>query len=429
MDTNWTDSLPIYRQLRDRVVAMILEGVLNDGDPLPSVRSVAAEYRLNPLTVLKGYQQLVDERLVEKRRGRGMFVTEGARRALLKDERQLFLEEEWPKIAGRIQRLGFEPKELLDALDKIPPAPAPSLTAARDAAADDAERGGQSVTDLIVARGLGKSFGSTRALTDVNFRVRPGRIVGLIGPNGAGKTTALKALLGLTRFDGELAVLGLDPYLKRHQLMQDVCFIADVAVLPRWIRVSQLIDFVAATHPRFRREVCEHFLSRSDIRKASRVKELSKGMVTQLHLALVMAIDAKLLVLDEPTLGLDILMRKQFYETLLNEYFDEQRTILVTTHQVEEIEHILTDLLFIDRGRIVLDAAMDEVQESYAQVAIRPEHVASARTLKPIAERQGLGRTHMLFKGVGRAELERLGEVGVPSVADLFVAVIQGARA
>jgi len=285
------------------------------------------------------------------------------------------------------------------------------------------------VTDLIVARGLGKSFGSTRALTDVNFRVRPGRIVGLIGPNGAGKTTALKALLGLTRFDGELAVLGLNPYVKRHQLMQDVCFIADVAVLPRWIRVTQLIDFVAATHPRFRREVCEHFLARSDIRKASRVKELSKGMVTQLHLALVMAIDAKLLVLDEPTLGLDILMRKQFYETLLNEYLDEQRTILVTTHQVEEIEHILTDLLFIDRGRIVLDAAMDEVQESYAQVAIRPEHVASARTLKPVAERQGLGRTHMLFKGVGRAELERLGEVGVPSVADLFVAVIQGARA
>ena len=284
------------------------------------------------------------------------------------------------------------------------------------------------MTDLIVARGLGKSFGSTRALTDVNFSVRPGRIVGLIGPNGAGKTTALKALLGLTRFDGELSVLGLDPYVKRHQLMQDVCFIADVAVLPRWIRVAQLIEFVAATHPRFRREVCEHFLARSDIRKASRVKELSKGMVTQLHLALVMAIDAKLLVLDEPTLGLDILMRKQFYETLLNEYFDEQRTILVTTHQVEEIEHILTDLLFIDRGRIVLDTSMEEVQDGYAQVAIRPEHVAAARTLKPVAERQGLGRMHMLFKGADRAELERLGEVGVPSVADLFVAVIQGAR-
>jgi ABC-2 type transport system ATP-binding protein len=285
------------------------------------------------------------------------------------------------------------------------------------------------VTDLIVARGLGKSFGATRALDAVSFTVGSGRIVGLIGPNGAGKTTALKALLGLTRFEGELSVLGLDPYLQRHRLMQDVCFIADVAVLPRWIRVRQLIDFVAATHPKFRSDVCSHFLARSDIKLASRVKELSKGMVTQLHLALVMAIDAKLLVLDEPTLGLDILMRKQFYETLLNEYFDEERTILVTTHQVEELQHILTDLLFIDRGRIVLDAAMDEVQEKYAQVAVRPEHLAAARTHKPLAERQGLGRTHMLFRGVERSDLERLGEVGVPSVADLFVAVIQGARA
>jgi len=285
------------------------------------------------------------------------------------------------------------------------------------------------VTDLIVARGLGKAFGTTRALNDVSFHVGSGRIVGLIGPNGAGKTTALKALLGLTRYEGELSVLGLDPYRQRHQLMQDVCFIADVAVLPRWIRVRQLIDFVGATHPKFRRDVCENFLSRSDIKQGSRVKELSKGMVTQLHLALVMAIDARLLVLDEPTLGLDILMRKQFYETLLNEYFDEQRTILVTTHQVEEVEHILTDLLFIDRGRIVLDAAMDEVQEKYAQVAVRPEHVAAARTHKPLAERAGLGRTHMLFRDANRAELERLGEVGVPSVADLFVATIQGARA
>ncbi len=285
------------------------------------------------------------------------------------------------------------------------------------------------MSDLIVARGLGKTFGTTRALDDVNFSVGAGRIVGLIGPNGAGKTTALKALLGLTRFDGELSVLGLDPYRQRHRLMQDVCFIADVAVLPRWIRVRQLIDFVAATHPKFRREVCEHFLARGDVKPASRVRELSKGMVTQVHLALVMAIDAKLLVLDEPTLGLDILMRKQFYETLINEYFDEQRTILVTTHQVEEVEHILTDLIFIDRGRIVLNAALDEVQESYAQVAVRPEHVAAARTHKPLAERQGLGRTHMLFRGVNRADLERLGEVGVPSVADLFVAIIQGARA
>jgi len=285
------------------------------------------------------------------------------------------------------------------------------------------------VSDLIVARGLTKSYGATYALNDATFKVGAGRIVGLIGPNGAGKTTALKAVLGLARFQGELSVLGLDPYRQRHKLMQDVCFIADVAVLPRWIRVRQLINLVAKTHPKFRRDVCEQFLARSDIKRDSRVKELSKGMVTQLHLALVMAIDAKLLVLDEPTLGLDILMRKQFYETLLNEYFDEQRTILVTTHQVEEIEHILTDLLFIDRGRIVLDATMDEVQENYAQVAVRPEQLEAARAQKPIAERQGLGRTHMLFRGVDRVDLERFGDVGVPSVADLFVAVIQGARA
>ena len=285
------------------------------------------------------------------------------------------------------------------------------------------------MSELIVARGLTKSYGATHALNDASFSIGAGRIVGLIGPNGAGKTTALKAVLGLARFQGELSVLGLDPYRQRHKLMQDVCFIADVAVLPRWIRVRQLINLVAATHPKFRRDICEQFLARSDIKRDSRVKELSKGMVTQLHLALVMAIDAKLLVLDEPTLGLDILMRKQFYETLLNEYFDEQRTILVTTHQVEEIEHILTDLLFIDRGRIVLDATMDQVQESYAQVAVRPEQLEAARAQKPIAERQGLGRTHMLFKGVDRVDLERLGDVGVPSVADLFVAVIQGARA
>jgi len=285
------------------------------------------------------------------------------------------------------------------------------------------------VSDLIVARGLTKSYGATHALNDASFSIGAGRIVGLIGPNGAGKTTALKAVLGLARFQGELSVLGLDPYRQRHKLMQDVCFIADVAVLPRWIRVCQLINLVGATHPKFRRDVCEQFLARSDIKRDSRVKELSKGMVTQLHLALVMAIDAKLLVLDEPTLGLDILMRKQFYETLLNEYFDEQRTILVTTHQVEEIEHILTDLLFIDRGRIVLDATMDEVQESYAQVAVRPEQLEAARAQKPIAEQQGLGRTHMLYRDVDRVDLERLGDVGVPSVADLFVAVIQGARA
>ncbi len=284
------------------------------------------------------------------------------------------------------------------------------------------------MSDLIVARGLSKSFGATQALADVSFRIPEGRIVGLIGPNGAGKTTALKAVLGLTRYEGSLEVLGRHPYRDRHRIMQDVCFIADVAVLPRWIRVSQVLDFVAATHPRFRREVFETFIARTDIKRNSRVKELSKGMITQLHLALVMAIDARLLVLDEPTIGLDILMRKQFYETLLNEYFDGERTILVTTHQVEEIEHILTDLMFIDHGRIVLDASMEDVQQRFMQVAVRPDQAEAARRLGPIAVRQGLGRVYMLFDAAPRNELEQLGEVGVPSVADLFVALMQGAR-
>ena len=285
------------------------------------------------------------------------------------------------------------------------------------------------MSELIVARGLGKSFGSTRALADVNFRVESGRIVGLIGPNGAGKTTALKALLGLTRFDGELSVLGLNPYLQRHRLMQDVCFIADVAVLPRWARVSQLIDFVAATHPRFRREVCEQFLSRSDVRKSSRVKELSKGMVTQLHLALVMAIDAKLLVLDEPTLGLDILYRKQFYQNLLEDYFDEEKTIIVTTHQVEEIEHILSDLMFIREGKITLSATMDEVGERFVEVMVPAENLAAAKALKPIDERQVFGKSVLLFDGVPRAEVARLGETRNVGIADLFVAQMKGTYA
>ncbi len=282
--------------------------------------------------------------------------------------------------------------------------------------------------NLITARGLTKRFGATRALDDVAFSIGQGRIVGLIGPNGAGKTTALKAVLGLTRYEGDLEVLGLDPYRDRHRIMQDVCFIADVAVLPRWIKVSQVMDFVAATHPRFRREVCDKFLTRTDIKRDSRVKELSKGMITQLHLALVMAIDARLLVLDEPTLGLDILMRKQFYETLLNEYFDGERTILVTTHQVEEIENILTDLLFINHGRIVLDASMEAVHERFVQVAVRPENVEAAKQLNPIAVRQGLGRVNMLYDGADRAALAHLGDTGVPSVADLFVALMEGVR-
>jgi len=284
------------------------------------------------------------------------------------------------------------------------------------------------VANLIEAAGLTKTYGTTRALDGVSFAIGEGRIVGLIGPNGAGKTTALKAILGLSRFEGSLNVLGKDPYRHRHQIMQEVCFIADVAVLPRWIRVSQVVDFVAATHPRFRPEVCEQFLSRTDIKRSSRVKELSKGMVTQLHLAIVMAIDARLLVLDEPTLGLDILMRKQFYETLLNEYFDGERTILVTTHQVEEVEHILTDLLFIDRGRIVLDASMEDLAARYVQLAVRPDRADEARRLNPLSVRQGLGRVHMLFADAPREELDKLGDTGVPSVADLFVALMQGAR-
>ena len=282
------------------------------------------------------------------------------------------------------------------------------------------------MTDLIVARGLSKAFGSTRALDNVNFHVQPGRIVGLIGPNGAGKTTALKAILGLTPYTGTLSVLGLDPYHQRHRLMQDVCFIADVAVLPRWIRVSQLIDFVGATHPRFRREVCEHFLARSDIKRTSRVRELSKGMVTQLHLALVMAIDARLLVLDEPTLGLDILYRKAFYDTLLNDYFDHNRTILVTTHQVEEIQHVLTDVMFINKGRLVLDCSMEDFENRYVEVMVRPEQTSAARALKPLHERQVFGRSVFLFDNPDRTQISVLGEARTPSIADLFVAMIGG---
>ena len=284
------------------------------------------------------------------------------------------------------------------------------------------------MTDLIEAAGLSKNYGETRALDGISFKVAAGKIVGLIGPNGAGKTTALKAMLGLTRFDGALTVLGRNPYRQRHELMQDVCFIADVAVLPRWIRVQQVIDFIGATHPRFRRDVCERFLARTSIKRTSRVKELSKGMVTQLNLALVIAIDAKLLVLDEPTLGLDILMRKQFYETLLNDYYDGERTILVTTHQVEEVEHILTDLMFINHGRIVLDASMEDLATRYVQLAVRPDAAEAAQALGPITVRKGLGRVHMLFADKPRAQLDALGDTGVPSVADLFVALMEGGR-
>ena len=276
----------------------------------------------------------------------------------------------------------------------------------------------------IEARGLRKTFGTTIALDGVNLRVEEGRILGLIGPNGAGKTTALNAILGLTPYQGELKVLGRDPWTARDDLVRDVCFIADVAVLPRWIKVSQALDYVAGVHPRFDRAKAESFLARTTIRRTSKVRELSKGMVAQLHLAIVMAIDARLLVLDEPTLGLDILYRKQFYDSLLNDYFDRSRTIVVTTHQVEEVEHVLTDLMFIDRGQIVLDCSMEEVESRYLEVMVNPEKMSAARALRPIYERQVFGRSILLFDGVDRQQLAALGEVRAPGIADLFVAVM-----
>ena len=282
---------------------------------------------------------------------------------------------------------------------------------------------------IVTAKGLTKRYGTTVALDHVDLRIAPGRIVGLVGPNGAGKTTALRAILGLTEFEGELSVLGLDPRTHRTELMQNVCFIADVAVLPRWLRVGDAVDFVAGVHPRFSREKCEAFLARTKIKHTQRVRELSKGMIVQLHLALVMAIDAKLLVLDEPTLGLDILYRKEFYESLLNDYFDHEKTILVTTHQIEEIERILTDLMFIKDGRIVLDASMEAVGERYAEVMVAPDKAEAARALKPLSERQIFGKSVFLFDGVDQSHLATLGELHKPSVADLFVATMKGTYA
>src|SRR2546428_4967076 len=276
----------------------------------------------------------------------------------------------------------------------------------------------------IEARGLRKVFGSTIALDGVDLRVDEGRILGLIGPNGAGKTTALNAIVGLTPYEGTLNVLGRDPWNAREELRRDVSCIADVAVLPRWIRVSQVLDYVAGVHPRFDRAKAESFLSKTTIKRESKVRQLSKGMVAQLHLALVMAIDAKLLVLDEPTLGLDILYRKQFYASLLNDYFDGTRTIVVTTHQVEEVQDVLTDLIFIDRGRIVLECSMEEFESRYLEVMVNPEHVVAARALKPIHERPVFGRSVLLFDHVGREQLAALGDVRTPSIADLFVAVM-----
>jgi ABC-2 type transport system ATP-binding protein len=276
----------------------------------------------------------------------------------------------------------------------------------------------------IEARGLRKTFGTTVALDGIDLRVEEGRILGLIGPNGAGKTTALNAILGLIPYQGELRVLGRDPWTERDRLMRDVCFIADVAVLPRWIRVSQAIEYVAGVHPRFDRAKAEGFLSKTNIKRESKVRELSKGMVAQLHLALIMAIDARLLVLDEPTLGLDILYRKQFYDSLLNDYFDGSRTILVTTNQVEEIQNVITDLMCIDRGRIMLACSMEELESRYVEAIVKPEQINAARALHPIHERQALGRSILIFDRVDRQQLAAVGELRTPSIADLFVAVL-----
>jgi ABC-2 type transport system ATP-binding protein len=282
------------------------------------------------------------------------------------------------------------------------------------------------MTALIEARGLSKSYGATRALDDVSFSVETGRIVGLIGPNGAGKTTALKAILGLTPFNGELHVLGLDPRTQRDALMREVCFMADVAVLPRWLRVRQALDFCSGVHPRFDRTVAEGFLKKTSIRMDSRVRELSKGMVTQLHLALIMAIDARLLVLDEPTLGLDLLYRRKFYDALVNDYFDKERTILLTTHQVEEVENLFTDVIFINHGRVALSASVEDLGSRYQQLTLAAEQAARARALQPFYERELFGRVAMFFEGRSAAELGGFGELRTPTIADLFVAKMQG---
>ena len=283
------------------------------------------------------------------------------------------------------------------------------------------------MTKLVTAQNVSKRYGAFQAVDQVSFSVEEGRILGLFGPNGAGKTTLLKALLGLTDCDGELSVLGLDPFRQRRELLNDICYIADVAVLPRWMRVSRLIDVVAATHPRFSRRYAEELLSRTAVRRDARVRELSKGLVTQLHLCLITAIDARLLILDEPTLGLDILFRKEFYGTLLAEYFDERRTILIATHQVEEIENILTDILFLHNGRLLLDAPMESLGERYLQLVTSGDKADTARGLRPLCEREVFGRRVMTFEDVARTRLETLGELSVPSVADLFVAKVKGA--
>lgn len=284
------------------------------------------------------------------------------------------------------------------------------------------------MTSLVSAKGVSKRFGDVRAVDNVSFDVEKGRIMGLIGPNGAGKTTLLKAVLGLTDCDGDLSVLGLNPFRQRKQLMRNICFIADVAVLPRWMTVSKLVDFMEWTHPNFSRQRAEALLAETNVRSGAKVRELSKGMITQLHLSIIMAIDAKLLVLDEPTLGLDIIFRKEFYSNLLNDYFDGERTIIITTHQVEEIENLLTDIMFINDGKILLDASMESLSERYVELLAAGEKADHARGLGPIADNQMFGKSVLLYEGVARDRLEEFGELRTPAVADLFVAKVKGAR-
>jgi ABC-2 type transport system ATP-binding protein len=282
------------------------------------------------------------------------------------------------------------------------------------------------MTSLIEARDLTKKYGAHTALDRVNFSVETGRIVGLIGPNGAGKTSALRAILGLTNYQGRLSVLGCEPFRERTKLMHDACFIADVAVLPSWLRVDQAVDFVAGVHPKFRRERATALLAKTQITGKRRMRELSKGMKTQVHLALTMAIDARLLVLDEPTLGLDILARRSFYDALVNDYMDETRTILITTHQVEEVENLLTDVLFIDKGRIVLDASLDDIATRYAAIAVAADRIDAARAENPFYERRMLGKTVLYFEQPDLEKLAAFGELHTPSVSDLFVAKLSG---
>lgn len=278
----------------------------------------------------------------------------------------------------------------------------------------------------IIAKNLSKSYGKKSAINGMDFQIPAGRILGLIGPNGSGKTTTLKAILGLTTFEGELSVLGMNPYTERDALMNEVCFIADVAILPKWLKVKDAIAFVEGVHPKFSRAKAEAYLAKTKLDMNMQVKAMSKGMVVQLHLALVMAIDAKLLVLDEPTLGLDILYRKMFYQHLLEDYFDANKTIIITTHQVEEVEHILTDLMFIQDGKIVLQASMDAVAERFVEVMVGAESQAAALALHPIDQRASFGKTIMLFDGVDQQQLSHLGETRIPNIADIFVASMKG---